>query len=477
MRVLIAAFRRNRGDVVVSGDRIEPFDGCFLKRNASMACVAERLVTSLPRNSNRLDTWPRPAKFDARQESLCLSIVVLPSGQGFCLTGPVDAVWIVAEEFCAAEAAAGAARPDADASAAGGRGVVKVARLNLFVAVPAMPDLAALNAYLMGRCRSDLNRRVRGQTAPKKRVLIDDRAAFRPLPETRFDACNPKAGQADSESLVRFDKNDTHPPAVIEPLLEDLFGKLPSGIHRVLVRADGAFYDHEIIEFIEKRRAFYVIVARLTRPLQNRLGGLRYRRISRGVWGTQFQYCPQGWTGPRRFVVVRRPIPKEPSAQLHLFQMGSYTYQVFVTNLALTPLNLWRFYNRRATAELIIRELKEAYALGKIPTRDFAANECFFQIALLAYNLLNWFKRLCVPPRWQRTTLQGLRQRLLVVLAQLVRPASVPTLRLARGYVYTYDFLNILKRIRHLRPLLNTPEATRRRHSQRQCAKKHSIRR
>ena len=27
------------------------------------------------------------------------------------------------------------------------------------------------------------------------------------------------------------------------------------------------------------------------------------------------------------------------------------------------------------------------------------------QIALLAYNLLNWFKRLCVPPRRQRATL------------------------------------------------------------------------
>ncbi|MBI3896575.1 MAG: hypothetical protein HY313_11660, partial [Acidobacteria bacterium] len=41
--------------------------------------------------------------------------------------------------------------------------------------------------------------------------------------------------------------------------------------------------------------------------------------------------------------------------------------------------------------------LKDAYALGKIPTKDFLANEAFFQIVLLAYNLLNWFKRLCVP--------------------------------------------------------------------------------
>ena len=283
-------------------------------------------------------------------------------------------------------------------------------------------------------------------------------------------------GQSRDVFYGSYHPGNTHPCAVIGALLEDVFGKLPAGIRRVRVRADGAFYDHKIIEVIEKRRGFYVIVAQLTRPLQNRLGGLRYRRISRAVWGAAFQYCPHGWDSPRHFVVIRRPIPEEPSAQLHLFQMGRYTYQVFVTNLTLTSLNLWRFYNRRATAELIIRELKEAYALGKIPTQDFAANECFFQIALLAYNLLNWFKRLCVPPRWQRTTLQRLRQRFLVVPAQLVRPAGVPTLRLTPGYIYAEDFLNILKRIRHLRPLINTPKATRRRHTQCQRAKKHSIR-
>jgi hypothetical protein len=152
--------------------------------------------------------------------------------------------------------------------------------------------------------------------------------------------------------------------------------------------------------------------------------------------------------------VIRRPVPEEPSAQLHLFQMGGYTYQVLVTNLSLTPLHLWRFYNQRARAELIIRELKDAYALGKIPMKDFQANEAFFQIVLLAYNLLNWFKRLCAPAQLQRATLQRLRQRLFVVPSQLVRPGGVPTLRIAPSYAYEADFLETLRRIRRLRPPL-----------------------
>jgi hypothetical protein len=267
-------------------------------------------------------------------------------------------------------------------------------------------------------------------------------------------------GQLGDVLCGSYHSGDTHPSSVIHPLLEEAFGKLPDSVKQVRIRADGAFFDHKIVESIEDRKAYYVIVAHLTRPIQNKLTGVRYRRISRGVSAGEFRYCPQGWRFPRRFVVIRRPIPEEPSAQLHLFQMGRYMYQVFVTNLALKPLNLWRFYNHRATAELVIRELKDAYALGKIPTADFAANEAFFQIVLLAYNLLSWFKRLCVPKKWQRVSLRTLRQKLLLVPAQLVRPGGVPTLRIIPGYTHTDDFTTILERIRRVKPLGN-PKARR----------------
>jgi Transposase DDE domain group 1 len=248
-----------------------------------------------------------------------------------------------------------------------------------------------------------------------------------------------------------YHAGDTHVSTITIPLLERAFAKLPEALREVRVRADGAFFDHKIIDFIEEKKAFYTIVARLTHPLKNRLSGLRYRRVSSGVWAAEFRYCPQGWPGPRRFVVIRRPVPEEPSAQLHLFQMGGYSYQVLVTNLTLKRLNLWRFYNQRARAELIIRELKDGYALGKIPTKDFEANEAFFQIVLLAYNLLNWFKRLCVPAHLRRATLQRLRQRLFLVPAQLVRPHGVPTLRIAPSYAWISDFTETLRRIRRLR--------------------------
>ncbi len=245
---------------------------------------------------------------------------------------------------------------------------------------------------------------------------------------------------------------NTHVATIAVPLLAEAFAKLPPAVRNVRVRADGAFFDHKIVEWLEARGARYVIVARFTPPLQRRVGTLRYHRISGTVAAATFQYQPLGWPGPRRFVAIRRPLPEEPSWQLHLFQIGRFTYQLFVTDLDLTPLYLWRFYNDRSQAELVIRQLKEAYALGKIPTGDFAANRAFFHLALFAYNCLNWFKRFCVPPPFDRATLQRLRQQLFLAPALLVRPQGQPMLRLAASYPYQEAFSETLRRINRFRP-------------------------
>lgn len=154
---------------------------------------------------------------------------------------------------------------------------------------------------------------------------------------------------------------------------------------------------------------------------------------------------PQGWQRPACFVVVRHPVHEERSAQLHLFKMEGYSYQMLVTNLRWVPLTVWRFYNDRSRAQLIIRELKAAYALNKIPMQDIGGSEAVFQLVLLAYNLLSWFKRLCAPPSLQRATLQRLRQQLFLAPAHLTRPQGRPVLRLAHAYPFPDMFRDALE--------------------------------
>ena len=247
-----------------------------------------------------------------------------------------------------------------------------------------------------------------------------------------------------------YHPGDKHPGGVFQLIFERAFAKIPKYVREVRVRADAAFYDREIIAFIEAKSAFYAIVAKLTVPLKARVTAARYRRVSGSVFAAEFRYHPQGWPGPRRFVAIRRLVQDEPSYQLTLWKMGKYNYQVMVTNLNLTPLNLWRFYNDRARAELVIRELKDGYAMGKIPTGDWAANEAYFQLVVFAYNLLGWFKRTCVPEEWKRLTMQTIRNRLLLIPAELTRPGGRPVLKMPLGYPYKREYMKTLRAVGRL---------------------------
>lgn len=230
------------------------------------------------------------------------------------------------------------------------------------------------------------------------------------------------------------------------------FRKIPQKGQRVILRADKGFFDHKLTDWVEQQGAGYVIVARRTPPIQRRLSGLRYRRFGWGIETAAFRYQPHGWTHPARFVVIRRPQPEDPSEQLRLFQLGHYHYQVLVTNLPLQPLNLWRFYNDRAAVELIIKQLKGDYALGHIPTRHYLANETYFHLLLLAYNLMNWFQRLCLPPEFQTATLQTLRHKILLMPAQLRRTHNRPSLALPASGSRELAWKFALNKINKLKP-------------------------
>jgi hypothetical protein len=86
--------------------------------------------------------------------------------------------------------------------------------------------------------------------------------------------------------------------------------------------------------------------------------------------------------------------------------------------------------------------------------QDFGGTEAFFQLVLLAYDLLSWFKRLCAPPSLQRATLLRLRRQLFLAPAHLARPQGRPTLRLAHAYPFPDLFRDTLRRIQRVKPVL-----------------------
>src|SRR4030043_273341 len=244
---------------------------------------------------------------------------------------------------------------------------------------------------------------------------------------------------------------DTHTATGTVELLKAVFAKLPLSVKSVIIRADKGFYDHETIEYLVSKKAIFVIVAKLTAPVKRIISTLYYQVHSSGLETADFMYQPTKWKKEYRFAVVRRLIPEDPSEQLTLFSMGKYSYQVIVTNLKLTPLHIWSFYNGRAAVELIIKELKGDYPLGKIPTKYFAANEAYFHTLLFSYNLINWFKRLCLPVEFKNITLKTLRSRLLLIPGELIRSGNRPTLKLPSNFLYRDAFEYAIAKIEKLK--------------------------
>jgi len=239
------------------------------------------------------------------------------------------------------------------------------------------------------------------------------------------------------------------------PFLKVCLAKAPTFIarSRIRIRADSGFFGKRVIEFLDSTGCGYVVVAKEYSTIKSRARECRFKNL-RGGWEVgEFQYKPLRWKRPHRFVVVRRPIPEDPveAQQLTLFKDHKYAYHVLVTNLKTLPWRVWRFYAKRATIEKNIRELLSDYPLGKIPTDDWVANVAFFQMLLFAFNIVHWFKRLCLPKEYLYTTLDTIRTDFLVLPARLTKKGSQNVLVFPQGYHYREQFETALKKIDKLK--------------------------
>ena len=232
--------------------------------------------------------------------------------------------------------------------------------------------------------------------------------------------------------------------------LQYCLSKVPSTMarSRIRVRADSGFFGGKFLALLERLGLGYVIVAKHYRTLKTRAREARFRSLKNGLAVAEFQYQAQGWPAARRFVVMRRPIPEDPieAKQLTLFKDRRYAYSVLVTNLRLNPWRIWKFYQPRATTEKNIRELLYDLPLGKIPSGDWLANVAFFHIVLFAYDLVHWFRRLCLPPQYRAATVETVRNDFLVLPARLVSRAGHNVLQLPKDYFHRQAFVSAFRK-------------------------------
>jgi hypothetical protein len=231
--------------------------------------------------------------------------------------------------------------------------------------------------------------------------------------------------------------------------------KVPSTIARSRIRwlADSGFFSGRLVDDLDQVDCGYIIVCRKAKsylPLAERAG---FKELSFGWAVAEFRFKPQGWTATHRFIMIRRPLPEDPQEveQLTLFRQGRYSYSCLVTNLDLQPWMVWKTYCGRANVERSIRELLNHFALNKIPSHEWLANVAFLQLLLLAYNLVHWFKRLCLPQEYRHATVETIRQEFLALPGKLINRGGCNVLQLPRDYPHRESFLAAARAIEKLR--------------------------
>lgn len=248
----------------------------------------------------------------------------------------------------------------------------------------------------------------------------------------------------------------------VVPFIKVCLAKAPKHIppSRVRFRMDAGFYGKRTVEFLGEKGHGYVIVAVVRKHIRERAQNCKFTKMGHGWEVGEFRHGPKAWHEKKhRYVVVRRPIPEDPveAQQLKLFKDRKYAYHVFVTNLKTNAWRVYRFYSLRARVEKHIRELAYDYPLAKIPTQEWIPNVGFFQLLLLAFDIVHYFKRLCLPRDYRYKTLKTIRMELLVLPGRLVKTDNRYRLMLPKDYHFQDTFQRALSRVQKLRsPALTT---------------------
>ncbi|MBM3323600.1 IS1380 family transposase [candidate division WOR-3 bacterium] len=208
--------------------------------------------------------------------------------------------------------------------------------------------------------------------------------------------------------------------------------RLPDWVSQLSVRSDAAWYNHEVMDFCQKQNIRFAISATMTEALLAAIRAIpenRWRHFSRTRQIAETVHVVGDSPNAYRVIALR-----ESARQTDIFT-GGYCYRAVITNINdWRPASIIRWQRRRATAENIIKELKHGFGLNRLPCGDLLANAGYFEANILAYNLVQAFKRLTLPEGWQHWQIKRLRFRLFNVGATVVRHARGLVLRIPADY-------------------------------------------
>ena len=235
---------------------------------------------------------------------------------------------------------------------------------------------------------------------------------------------------------------------VADPLIT---AKAAGATGTLVLRADSAFFQSDVVAAVLRRKACFSITARLNPPVRKAID-----TISADAW-TTIKYTDAVWDeDTQRWIsqaevaeitftafsslakdkqvtarlIVRRVPDVNPNNQNPLFTV--YRYHAVFTNSPLLMLEAEKAHRGHAIVEQVIADLKNG-PLAHLPSGSFWANSAWLVLATMAFNLTRTAGTLASAFHAKATT-GTIRAQLISVPGRLARSARRLVLHLPTGW-------------------------------------------
>jgi hypothetical protein len=228
----------------------------------------------------------------------------------------------------------------------------------------------------------------------------------------------------------------------------------------ILARADSAGATHDFADTLRQRKIRFSLGYYVDERVGEAAVALPKRRWRRaldadgsprtGAWVAELTGWVDlsGWPEGTR-LIVRKERP-HPGAQLRFTDTDGHRYQCFITDQDDKQIaQLERRHRLHARVEDRIQETQEL-GLGRLPFQALAPNRAWFELALLAQDLLAWLRLLALDGELALAKPKRLRGRLLHVAGRITLSGRRRTLHLPRAWPWASNLLAAFARLRAL---------------------------
>jgi chromosome segregation ATPase len=243
----------------------------------------------------------------------------------------------------------------------------------------------------------------------------------------------------------------------IVPFLKESITKLPGAFppSRVRFRLDSRYFSEDVIRFLNRKGASYVMRAPELAAIRDAAKKAKYRELSGGWEDGEFEMRVHPIRKTMgRFVVVRHRLSRRHGPEIKpQFRDQKFEYCVFAVDPKITPWRAYQAWLGRAASEQASAAQLSDFTKSKLLGKKRRQHGALFPLYLMASDLVQWFRRKAVPLDERERTLESLRGELLKLPTTQERMGSADLPVVPKRDAGRKAFDRLARNLRRLRPV------------------------